>query len=458
MIYGLLRALSRIALRWYYRDIQILDAERIPDSGPAILAANHNNALVDALVIGSALRRKVRLTAKATLLDHPLTRWVVAAVGIVPLRRVSDERTKLAETSSHSPDESRNADAFSLIIDALADGELVLIFPEGKSHSEPALAPLKTGCARIALQARDDRGVTGLRVIPIGLTFERKSEPRSCVLAQVGEGIAIDDIQGSDPTAVQALTARIDAALRDVTLNFASPQVAQRLNAMSSLLAGAFNDVRPLHAPHAPLADSISIARRLEEIRQHLPAATPEQVADVDAFVSRVDRFQRRMESLEIPVNDVTMSRSLTAGAWFAIRELLIGVVVLPLAMWGRVNHWLPITLARRLAAMRSKDDDDPAMHTLVSGLVFVLAFYTLIALAVGVTTGCWWAAAYLVSLPPTASLDFWYSDRLKAARQRARAYRTLRHDPLLHDELLDDVASLRRDAQRLNASVASPR
>ena len=42
-------------------------------------------------------------------------------------------------------------------------GGMVLIFPEGKSHSEPALAPLKTGVARIALEARDVRGIRGFK-------------------------------------------------------------------------------------------------------------------------------------------------------------------------------------------------------------------------------------------------------------------------------------------------------
>ena len=64
---------------------------------------------------------------------------------------------------------------------------MVLIFPEGKSHSEPALAPLKTGIARIALEARDVHHIRGLQIVPLGLSFENKGNPGTAVIAEFGE-------------------------------------------------------------------------------------------------------------------------------------------------------------------------------------------------------------------------------------------------------------------------------
>ena len=58
----------------------------------------------------------------------------------------------------------------------------MLIFPEGISHHEPQLAPIKTGAARIALSARDERGIHDLRIVPVGLNFEDKASPRTRVL------------------------------------------------------------------------------------------------------------------------------------------------------------------------------------------------------------------------------------------------------------------------------------
>jgi glycerol-3-phosphate O-acyltransferase/dihydroxyacetone phosphate acyltransferase len=62
--YRVLRVLGRLALRWFYRDVEVVGIERLPVRGPVLLANNHPNALVDALVITCTLQRPVTLTAK----------------------------------------------------------------------------------------------------------------------------------------------------------------------------------------------------------------------------------------------------------------------------------------------------------------------------------------------------------------------------------------------------------
>ena len=54
MLYRILRYIARIALRWFYRDVEIIGLERLPREGPLLVASNHPNALVDALVMSGA--------------------------------------------------------------------------------------------------------------------------------------------------------------------------------------------------------------------------------------------------------------------------------------------------------------------------------------------------------------------------------------------------------------------
>jgi hypothetical protein len=129
------------------------------------------------------------MTAKATLADNPLIALIFRMLQVVPLRRVSDEARK----SNGAPfDRSRNREAFREIIDLLKQNGAVLIFPEGKSHNKYGLEPLKTGLARLALQARDEGGVRGLRILPLGLVFENKGAPGTAVGARFGEVIEMD--------------------------------------------------------------------------------------------------------------------------------------------------------------------------------------------------------------------------------------------------------------------------
>ena len=211
MIYGILRWITGIALHWFYGDIRVVGRENIPDQGPLLIAVNHQNALVDSLIAGWVIPRKITMTAKATLTENPLIAFLFTLLHVVPLRRVSDEARK----ANGSPiNRSRNREAFGDITDLLGRSGAVLIFPEGKSHNEFGLEPLKTGLARLALQARSQDAIDGIRILPLGLVFEDKGTPGTVVGVRIGHAIEMDTWPGTDHT---KLTEEIATRLRAVS-------------------------------------------------------------------------------------------------------------------------------------------------------------------------------------------------------------------------------------------------
>jgi len=146
--------------------------------GPVLVIANHLNALLDPLVLFRTLGRPTRPLAKAPLFHHPLVGPALRALGGLPVFRPRDD-----------PDEvHRNETTFDAAIAALHAGDAIQIYPEGQSHSEPSLNPLRTGAARIALQAEEAAGWTlGLRVVPVGLVYLRKHLFRGSAVAMMGE-------------------------------------------------------------------------------------------------------------------------------------------------------------------------------------------------------------------------------------------------------------------------------
>lgn len=212
MVYKVFRWFTGIALHWFYSSIQVSGQQNVPATGPVIIAASHHNALVDALIAGWITPRRLTLTAKATLMDNPLLSWLLSLVGVVPLRRASDEHKRYP---ADKLDISRNADAFKSIIDVLSNNGTVLIFPEGKSHSNPELAPLKTGVSRIAIEARNQRHIKNLQIVPLGLSFEEKGNPGTAVLAEFGNPLLLDQIE---PITVEELTALLATRLAAVSL------------------------------------------------------------------------------------------------------------------------------------------------------------------------------------------------------------------------------------------------
>jgi 1-acyl-sn-glycerol-3-phosphate acyltransferase len=269
MFYAFMRRLARIALRWYYRDIEVIGAERVPADAPLLVVANHPNAMIDPMLVATTLSRRITFTGKATLFENPFLRVFLGSVGMVPLRRASDERAR--RQSGGAPDPRRNEDAFRAVIDALAHRRAVLIFPEGKSHDEPSIAPLKTGTARMALQAQA-AGVRELVVLPIGFVFEDKGRPRTRILVEVGEPLALDSWPLDESAdGVDRLTAEIDRRLRAVTTNYETTAAAAEVAQMSTLLAG--ESFRPLGLG-TRWAELVAVGRRVDAARRLLEQAT----------------------------------------------------------------------------------------------------------------------------------------------------------------------------------------
>ncbi|HEV2149428.1 MAG TPA: lysophospholipid acyltransferase family protein, partial [Longimicrobiaceae bacterium] len=204
-----LSRLSSLALHTFYR-LEV-GGERVPPRGPVLLVANHPNSLLDPAAVAAAAGRPVRFLAKAPLFGDRGVGWLVRGAGAIPVYRAQDDPAKMGA----------NTDTFRAAHAALAEGDAVGIFPEGLSHSEPSLAPLKTGAARIALGAAERTGGS-FPIVPVGLVFRRKERFRSEALLVVGEPVAWDDLAGAgggEAAAVRELTRRIDEALRDVTVN-----------------------------------------------------------------------------------------------------------------------------------------------------------------------------------------------------------------------------------------------
>ena len=446
MVYRALRWAARVALHWYYGDIAVHGAERVPARGPLLVVANHPNALVDALLVATTLQRRVLLTAKATIFENPLLAPLLHVVGVVPLRRAADER---AAAASRVIAPGRNADSFRAVRHTLQRGNAVLIFPEGISHDRPGMAPLKTGAARMALDAHD-RGVRDVAILPLGLVYERKESPRSRVLVRVGEPLDIDRwCSNTGASDAAGLTTAIDDALRAVTLNFASDARAERAVALASALAAIAEPPAPLaHVP--PLGTESDIARRVERATEGLTTAAPAVATRADDFITRVAALGARLAAEHIALQDVRISPLIRHGAYFVAREGLVVASSLPFAMLGRIAHWLPIRLARFIAMRPTATDpsrDLPAMRTIQFGVGFVLVWYLLLGGAVVHWLGWGAAVATLALIFLGARIDFVMHDRRRRAYRRARTYLALRRNPALRSEVLGEIDALLADA-----------
>src|SRR6478609_771817 len=182
MIRRIIVALVRLALRIYFQRIEVTGLEHVPLDTPVIFVLNHPNALVDPVFLLCLAPRRVSFLAKAPLFRMPVLGYFVRELDSLPVYRRQDEGEDL----------SRNQETFIAARKLLSRGGTIGICPEGVSHDEPGLKPIKTGAARISLGAVSTGEVNNLQIVPAGLYYTSKTSFRSSALLYFGEPIPVD--------------------------------------------------------------------------------------------------------------------------------------------------------------------------------------------------------------------------------------------------------------------------
>jgi glycerol-3-phosphate O-acyltransferase / dihydroxyacetone phosphate acyltransferase len=318
-------AVARAMSRRFFRSVEVVGPRDL--DGPVIVAASHLNGFVDPVLLVAALGRLPRFLAKATLWRVLPARPFLALARIVPVHRRQDQ-------DGSAP----NVAMFASVVEALARGDTVALFPEGTTHDRPHLVELRTGVARMAVQAVDS-GVAGVRIVPVGVAYEDKVALRGRALVEFGEPIDVAadaarlrQVTDDEHEVVRGLMATIDASLRAVSPDFASLDEALALGgaAKVAVRARAADPRVPV-----PLATSATLARRL------VRAAESVRTPVVDAMA----RYQLVLADLGLHDEDVARS----VGARVLARRvavLVAAVVVLaPLALAGVMANIVPVAL-----------------------------------------------------------------------------------------------------------------
>ncbi|HEX2094388.1 MAG TPA: lysophospholipid acyltransferase family protein [Longimicrobiaceae bacterium] len=425
-----LSRLSSLAVRTFYR----LEAAggRVPLHGPVLLVANHPNSLMDPALVAAVARRPVRFLAKAPLFGDRQVGWMVRGAGAIPVYRASDDPAEMGA----------NEDSFRAAHGALAEGAAVGIFPEGLSHSEPSLAPLRTGAARIALGAAGRLG-RAFPIVPVGLVFRGKERFRSDALAVIGEPVEWDDLcdRGTgDVDAVRELTRRIDRRLREVTVNLERWEDAPLVETAEEIYAAEWEmDADP--------ADRVE---RLREATEGLARLRGENLGEWREIAREVSRHGRLLDAVGLRPADLREVPRLHAAVRWTVRQLAFFLVATPLAVAGTAVYFLPYRLTGILEARARPSHDVRATYKLLVGAVVHLVWTVGLALATGALLGGWAGVAVLAVLPLLGLLAVAVHNRWEEAVDDARRFLLLRGRG---GDLLPELRlRQRRIAERLEA------
>lgn len=180
---GLVRAMYRL---------EVVGADRLPVTGPMVIAPNHDS-LLDGIVLGAVVSRELRFLAKTELWQSRLLGWVLDGLGAVGIKRGGDDQLALARMRH-----------------ALEAGQAVAIFPQGAIYGDRVW---HRGAARMAL-------ATGAPLVPVrlvgtaqALSRGRIGFPRLRII--FGEPIKVERAQ-EEPVAATKLTERLRTAVESL--------------------------------------------------------------------------------------------------------------------------------------------------------------------------------------------------------------------------------------------------
>lgn len=436
----LLRAFARLVLKIFFRRVEVVGEERIPLDRPLVLVANHVNGLVDAALLVGTLPVWPRMLAKSTLWKNPVIRPFVEGARSIPVYRRQDQ-----------VDTAANEQMFEATHEVLISGGAIALFPEGKSHNEPRLQPLKTGLARIVLGAERKRPGLGVRIVPVGLTFDEKEAFRSRALVQVGEPIdpmSEAETGGAEsPAAVRSLTARVDRGLKEVTLNYPSWEEAWLIGRAAELYGRAELEV-PVGRR---LADHFQVHRAFVEGYHDLCRRYPERVEAVEGAVREYDHL---LKAFGLRDDQVAAAYPPSPVLRFVVTTVLRLVVHLPLAAVGTLLNIVPFWLVRLVAWVVRRSPDQVATYKVFGGLVL----YPLAWLAEGIIAARWtdnaWVGALVFLAGPLAGYAaMLFREQSGLFWNEARAYLFLRTRRRLAAELKTRRDQVFREVEDLAAT-----
>lgn len=403
-----LHAIISIALRLFFRRIEVVNLESVPKNEPVIFVLNHPNGLIDPALVYVSLARRVSFLAKSTIFSVKFAAFIMRALEVLPIYRRIDANLEMR----------KNFGIFDECRALLARNRCIAIFPEGISHDETELQPLKTGAARIALGASGrikDKGLrineenhtssfipypSSLKIMAVGLYYTSKTAFRSEALIRYGEIFDVEAVElepnGEPPReAARALTTRIETALRNATLNLETAEELDTVLKAEALFSSVYQNLlfkQTLSQSFLRLQD---LAEKYTVFGQNNPQKMRELNEKIEAYENDLKTSGVTSSSLSV----------LQHPTWYVFRFLVLRNIILillaPLSIVGAIIH-SPAYLLSNLAGLLFKThgaDEAGSTYKVLAAIVFMPTTWIIVSLVIFYFFG--WQFA-LFSIPIT--------------------------------------------------------
>lgn len=363
MLYRILKLIVAVGIRLFYKEIKVKNRKNLNTNGPCIILANHPNTLMDAWIIGHISKQPIYFMAKATLFNSPLKQKILRSLNMIPINRKGEGNiTGVA-----------NLDSFEACYKILEEGKTLVIFPEGTSYLERHLRELKTGAARIALEAeKRNNGQLNLKIIPLGLNYLEAYKFRSDILVNVGTPMEVEnyleDYKVNANQTAKRLTEQIRIRLEQQLVNSDAKEEEELTEELHSIFTSKY--IKP---GEKGVEGEVKLMKQIRDAIDELKLTQPWKVDEIKTALVQIrwklDKFEIRADFLDRRFRSRMFLRQILVSILF----LLIG---LPLFVYGVIHNIIQYKLTDLLIPKVTKEVEYYAPIAVLLGLIFYPLVY----------------------------------------------------------------------------------
>lgn len=189
MLYYFLKPLVQLAIKVYFRNIFLSGIKNLPQQKPYLIAMNHPTAFLEPVIMAANSKKPIHFLGRGDHFNKKFYRFLLNQAMMIPVFR---------QKESGFGSLKNNYDTFFRCYEYIAKGELVALFPEGRTEHEKRLRPLQRGVARIAFGTLTHfPHLDDLYIVPVGVSFTDAMSFRTTAVLHIAEPISVRTFFGA---------------------------------------------------------------------------------------------------------------------------------------------------------------------------------------------------------------------------------------------------------------------
>lgn len=408
--YQLIRYWVRFTLgTLFFKRFEIKGLEKIDPNKPVILAPNHQNALIDALLVGINLKQQPVFLARADIFEKGFVVAILRFLRMLPVYRIRDGFDSL----------KKNEAIFDECVDYLANNNTLILFPEGDHGDKRHFRPLKKGLGRIAFEAEKKHDFKlGLQIIPVGIDYTNYRKFRGKTSIRIGDPIEMKDLRDlyeeNPQKGLRNLNLLITKGIEPHMIEI--PWMDQYDNVMNIReVYGEYFHLKTGGTPKKSLLSRFDSHKKLISLLGEIIEKTPHKFEEIGgktkSYFEKLDKLNFREHVLrKSPYSSINL-----------FLQSLAMLITLPLYLYGLINNFLVFKIPDYITIKKIKD------YQFRSSIAYALAFVALLPILyimqiilVVIFTPTWWIPLlYFSSLIPSGLFAIHYSFWYKKMRSK---------------------------------------